>query len=77
MGQSLRGNCPDAGAAMWEVITTRGQVHLLDDVDLGLGNIITRFEQTDGSMPCKLSRYESHPHSGRPLPGRTGRQDTE
>ncbi|HNB03007.1 MAG TPA: hypothetical protein PLV88_01825, partial [Methanoregulaceae archaeon] len=77
MGQSYRGHCSDAGTALWAVIAMRGQVHLPDAVKLGLCTTITRFEQTDGSMPYKRGRYKSTPQSEGPFPVSTGRQEKD
>ncbi|HNB03080.1 MAG TPA: DUF2703 domain-containing protein [Methanoregulaceae archaeon] len=49
LGQSFCGHCSDTGINLWEVITTLGQEHLLDDVELELENTILPPEQFEES----------------------------
>jgi hypothetical protein len=49
LGQSFCGHCSDTGVNLWEVITTLGQEHLLDDVELELENTILPPEQYEES----------------------------
>jgi len=49
LGQSFCGHCSDTGVNLWEVITTLGQEHLLDDVELVLENTILPPEQFEES----------------------------
>jgi len=49
LGQSFCGHCSDTGVNLWEVITTLGEEHLLDDVELELENTILPPEQFEES----------------------------
>jgi len=49
LGQPFSGHCSETGATLWEVITTLGQEHWLDDIGLELKNTILLPEDTEES----------------------------
>lgn len=49
LGQPFSGHCSETGATLWEVITTLGQEHWLDDIELELKNTILHPEETEES----------------------------
>ncbi|OPZ45064.1 MAG: hypothetical protein BWY93_00031 [Euryarchaeota archaeon ADurb.BinA087] len=79
LGQSFCGHCSDTGVNLWEVITTLGQEHLLDGVELELENIILPPEQFEESNVVLINGVPVEEIVGTevPFPGCTDCRDLD
>ncbi|HPH34222.1 MAG TPA: DUF2703 domain-containing protein [Methanoregulaceae archaeon] len=79
LGQSFCGHCSDTGVNLWQVITTLGQEHLLDGVELELENTILPLDQFEESNVVLINGVPIKEIVGTevPFPGCTGCQDLD